>query len=152
MTERETPIAGFRAAFTVVGTLYVLMASSMLVRGVGAMRDFAVPEELVTAPVFEDFFLFFYQFMAFIGVLKVVIAWTVRGRRDQVVVAGVFCVANVLFGFRDLSTSDSALGNRLYKGEATMMFVVIDVVLALVFGYLAIRGLRTPRSAQRRPA
>jgi hypothetical protein len=56
------------------------------------------------------------------------------------VVAAVFSVANVVWGMRDVATSDSAWGNRLYKGEATLMFVVIDAVLVVVFGGFAVRG------------
>jgi hypothetical protein len=42
-------------------------ASSMLVRGAGVMRDFAVPDGVVSAPVFADFFAFFFQLMAVVG-------------------------------------------------------------------------------------
>lgn len=134
-------IRGFTTVFTVIGALYVAMASSMLVRGVDAMLDFGVAPELVAEPVLEDFFLFFYQLMAFIGVLTIVVGWVVRGRGNQGVVAAVFCVANVVWGLRDLATSDSAWGNRLYKGDATLMFVAIDAVLVVVFGGFAARGV-----------
>jgi hypothetical protein len=136
-----TSIRGFSTVFTVIGALYVAMASSMLVRGVDAMLDFGVAPELVAEPVLEDFFLFFYQLMAFIGVLTIVVGRVVHGRGNQAVVAAVFCVANVVWGMRDVATSDSAWGNRLYKGDATLMFVVIDAVLVVVFGGLAVRGL-----------
>ena len=54
-------VRGFRATLVIIGVLYVLMAASMLVRGVGVMRDFGVSPALVASPVLEDFFLFFYQ-------------------------------------------------------------------------------------------
>ena len=131
----------FRATLVIIGVLYVLMAASMLVRGVGVMRDFGVSPALVASPVLEDFFLFFYQLMALVGVLIVVFGLVVRGRRSQGAVAAVLCVSNVLLALRDLQTSDCALGSRLYRGSATLMFVAISAALALVFGYLAWRGL-----------
>lgn len=141
MSGPTSSIRGFATVFTVIGTLYVAMASSMLVRGADALLDFGVAPELVAEPVLEDFFLFFYQLMAFVGVLTIVVGRVVHGRGRQAVVAAVFCVANVVWGLRDLGTSDSAWGSRLYEGEATLVFVAIDAVLVVVFGGFAARGL-----------
>ncbi|MBC8069634.1 MAG: hypothetical protein IAG13_14955 [Deltaproteobacteria bacterium] len=138
-------IRGFKPVFTVIGALYVALASSMLVRGAAALVDFGVAPELAAEPVLADFFLFFYQLMAFVGVLTIVVGWVVHGRRGQALVAAVFCAANVLWALRDLGTSDSAFGNRLYQGEVTLVFVAIDVALALAFGAVAIRGSRRDR-------
>jgi hypothetical protein len=140
MSDAPPSIRAFKPVFTVIGALYVLLASSMLLRGPAALLDFGVAPELVAEPVLADFFTFFYQLMAFVGVLTVVVGWVVRGHRSQGVVAAMFCAANVLWGLRDLATSDSAFGNRLYKGEATLAFVAIDVVLAVAFGALAMRA------------
>jgi uncharacterized membrane protein len=134
----------FNPILTTIGVVYLLLGSSMLVRGPAVMRDFAVPEGLVADPVFADFFLFFYQLMMFVGVLTLLFGWVVKERGAQVLVARVFCAANVLITLRDLSTSDSRFGNHLYRGDATLMPVVIDVVLALVFGFLALGGLKAP--------
>lgn len=46
------------------------------------------------------------------------------------------------FGLRDLVTSDSPFGNHLYRGEATLVFVLIDFAIAATFGALAIVGWR----------
>jgi len=135
-------IPGYRTVCTVLGVLYVLMASSALVRGPEALVDFGVTAETVADPVLRDFFSFLYQLMAFVGVVMVAVGWTVRARRDQVVIAVLFCVANVLSAVRDLSTSDSALGNRLYEGDATLFFVAVGLAYATVFGVVAWRGWR----------
>jgi hypothetical protein len=65
----------------------------MLVRGARVMRDFAVPESVVSAPVFADFFSFFYQLMALVGVLTVLFGQVTRERWAQLLVARVFCAA-----------------------------------------------------------
>jgi hypothetical protein len=129
----------FAITLTVIGILYVLLASSMLVPGPAIMLDFAVSAPLVAEPVFADFFMFFYQWMAGFGVLIAVLAWTVRERDAQAWVAVTLCAGSVLLALRDLSTSDSALGNRLYRGPGTLIPVFISVVLAVVLAVLAWR-------------
>jgi hypothetical protein len=142
MHEDQAPIRGFKATLVGIGCLYVLLASSMLVRGVGVLRDFAVPERLLAEPVFQDFFLFFYELMAAIGLLFAVFGCVVRDRRGQTLVACVLCVYSLYMTLRDLRTSDSAWGNHLYHGSATLIPVFIDLALGLVFAGFAWRGLR----------
>lgn len=152
MSPNRLEIRGFKVTFTAIGVLYILLGSSMLVRGVGVLRDFAVPEHLLSAPVFEDFFLFFYELMAFIGVLTVLFGHVTRERKAQALVASVFCLANLHFAARDLSTSDSRFGNHLYRGDATLVFVWIDLALAFAFGFLAVQGLLQTRSREASPS
>jgi hypothetical protein len=141
MSDPLPPIRGFKLVFVVLGIIYVFFATSMLVRGVVVLQDFGVSAPLVSEPVLEDFFMFFYQLMAFVGVLTALFGLVTRDRRSQVLVASVFCLVNLLWAARDLSTSDSAFGNRLYHGEATLVFVFINLAWAAVFGALAIAGL-----------
>lgn len=148
MSESQPKVRGFKAVLTTIGVVYVLLASSMLVRGVGVMRDFAVSESLVSAPVFEDFFLFFFQLMAVVGVFTVLFGHVTQERKAQLLVARVFRVLGVLLTLRDLSTSDSSLGNHLYRGSGTLVPVYIDLVIALAFGFLAFGGL-PPASTSR---
>ncbi|MDD9943875.1 MAG: hypothetical protein OXU20_22730 [Myxococcales bacterium] len=142
-------IRGFKLVFTTIGVIYTLMASSMLVRGVGALREFGVPESDLSSPVFADVFNFFYLLMAYIGVLTVLLGHVTKERRAQLLVACVFCLTNLLTALRDLSTSDSRFGNRLYHGDKTMVFVYISLVFAAAYGYVIVAGLRT---ARRQPA
>lgn len=141
MTKPSTGLRAFKPAFVVLGALYVLMAASALARGTAFLEEFGVSHELASDPVLTDFFTFFYQLMAFIGVLTIVFGVVTRERRAQVQVAGVFFVANILLALRDLSTSDSNFGNALYKGDKTLVFVVISVVYAAVFASLALAGI-----------
>jgi hypothetical protein len=139
MAQSEPALRGFKAVFMTIGAVYVLLASSMLVRGAGVMLDFEVPDSLVREPVFEDFFLFFYQLMAAVGLLMLLFGHVTRGRKHQQLVARVFCLLNVLITLRDLYTSDSPLGNHLYRGSATLIPVAFDLVFALAFGMLSFR-------------
>lgn len=139
----------FKAVFMTIGIVYMLLAGSMLMRGPEVMRDFAVPEHVVSSPVFADFFLFFYQLMAAYGVLMILFGYVSKDRGSQLVVAGTFFALNVLLTLRDLSTSDSALGNRLYRGQATLVPVLLDASFAVAFAALALSLASEPPSAVR---
>lgn len=143
MTER--PIPGFRIVFTIIGVLYALMAASALVRGVSFLRDFGVSEADLASPVLNDFFSFFYQLMAYLGGLMVLLGWVTREGRAQIAVSAALSLANFGLGFRDLETSDSPFGNQLYRGDATMVFVLIDFAIAATFGALALLGWLSSR-------
>ena len=142
MTQPSPGLRAFKPAFVVLGLAYVLMASSALAQGTAFLEDFGISHELASDPVLSDFFFFFYQLMAYVGVLTVVFGLVTRERRDQAWVASLFFVANIVMALRDLSTSDTRFGNALYKGEATIFFVVVSVVYAIVFGTLAIMAFR----------
>jgi hypothetical protein len=141
-----TFIRGFKPVFMTIGVLYVLMASSMLVRGVDALREYAVPPRDVESPVVADFFIFFYILMAFIGVLLVLFGHVTRERTHQLLVAAAFFAGQIVFTLRDLRTSDTSLGNHLYKGDGTVAFVVIGLTFSTAFGLLVVGGLRGRRT------
>lgn len=127
----------FKTTFTAIGAIYVLLASSWLVRGVVVLRDFGVPDAVVASPVMADFFSFFFQLMAVLGVLMILIGRVTRDVGAQRSMARAFSLLSVLAAFRDLSTSDSRFGNHLYKGDRTLGFVLVDVLVALAFGLLS---------------
>jgi hypothetical protein len=139
-------LRAFRPVFISIGVVHVLLAASALGRGVGTLRDFGVPEEMVTSPVLGDFFAFFYEYMAFVGGLVVLFGVVTRGWRAQLLVSTVFAVASVGFALRDLGTSDSRFGNHLYRGDATLVFVAIDLGFAVAFAALIVGGLLRRRT------
>jgi hypothetical protein len=142
VSEPTRGIPGFKLVFTIIGVVYSAMGASMVVRGVGALRPFGVPDDVIASPVMGDFFTFFYELMTFIGALMILFGHVTVGRGRQTAVAAAFAVFDVLAGLRDLSTSDCRFGSRLYHGEATLVFVAIDVALALAFAALVVLGLR----------
>lgn len=144
MSHAPHDLRAFKPVFTAIGVTYVILASSMLLRGVAVLRDFAVPDVIVASPVMNDFFTFFYQLMAVYGVLMVLFAQVTRGDAQRYVAAAFFAL-NVLATLRDLSTSDSPYGNRLYRGEATMVFVYLDALFATLFAAVALSRARSRR-------
>jgi hypothetical protein len=150
MTESSTGLRAFKPAFIALGAGYVLMSSTALVKGTAFLEDFGVAHELASDPVLTDFYVFFYQLMAYVGVLTIVFGLVTRGHRAQAQVASVFVVANVLTALRDLSTSDTRFGSAIYKGDETIVFIVVSVVYALVFAVLAVLATRGSRRARAR--
>jgi hypothetical protein len=141
---------GFRVTLTIVGIVYALLASSMLVRGPEVLGEFGVSPSLYKEAVLRDFFMFFYQLMAGTGVLIMLLGHVARERSTQLTVASVLSAANVLVALRDLSTSDSTFGNHLYRGPKTLVFVYISLALALIFTVLAVLTARGATSAPRK--
>lgn len=144
MTTATQGPRGFRTTLTIGGLLYIVMASSMLVRGPVVLAEFGVAPSTWRDAVLGDFFSFFYQLMAGLGALLILLGHVARERRAQLVTASTLAVGSALLALRDLSTSDSALGSRLYRGEKTLVFVLISVVYALAFTVLAVRAARSP--------
>jgi len=147
-----TFIRGFKPVFMTIGVIYVLLASSMLVRGVDALHEYGVPPRDVESPVVADIFIYFYILMAFIGVLMVLFGLVTRERTHQLLVAAAFFASQIVFALRDLRTSDTSLGNHLYKGDGTVVFVLIGLSFAAAFGSLVVGGLRGTSRGRRRAA
>ncbi len=145
MVDHATGLRAFRPTFLVLGASYVLMASYALAKGTAFLEEFGVSHALATDPVVNDFYTFFYQLMAYIGVLIVVFGLITKGHRTQAQVASLFAVANILTALRDLSASNTRFGSAVYENDEILIFVAVSLVYALVFGAVAIMALRAAR-------
>ena len=136
-------VPGWKLIGTVIGAVYCLLGSSMLLRGVqSAMQPFGVPETTLNSPHFADFFHFLFVHMVVLGILTVLLARFVNEGRQQRIAAWVLFAINLHYTYLDFRTSDSALGNSLYHGPGTLVPPLIDVVVTLAWLYLALRPLR----------
>lgn len=145
MTLHEaTKVPGFRAIYCVIGALYVLLGSSMLVRGaVVAMQPFAVPDAVLRSPHFADFFHFTFVHMVVLGVLLFLMGRFLEGARPQQITSRVMFLVSAHYTYLDLRTSDSPLGNHLYHGPETLIPPLIDVIVTVCFAYLSLRPARS---------
>lgn len=140
MSTSNVHVPGFKVACSVVGGLFVMLAGSMLARGAEtAMRPFEVPEAVLRSAHYADYFHFTFVHMAVIGVLIALLGRYVERGRPQRIVSRVLVVVLAHYAYLDLRTSDSAIGNRLYHGPATLIPPVIDVAVALCFLWLGLR-------------
>ena len=140
-THRYLP--GFRTICTVVSIAYVVLGGSMVVRGPrAAMEQFGVPEVVLSSAHFADFFHWVFVHMMVLGVMIGLLGQYVREGKPQAIVARVLLLLELHYTYLDLRTSDSAFGNRLYRGSASLIPVMIDVLVTLSFLYLSVRPLR----------
>jgi hypothetical protein len=138
MQEERDHAPGWRPLCITVAVLYVVLALSMLLRGAEIMTGFGTPGEVVRSPVFADFFYFFYELMALVGVLIGLLGITTEGRARQQKVAGLLSAVMLALLWRDLTTADWALGSRLYRGAGTLVPPLISLVIALAFAWVAL--------------
>ena len=135
-------LPGFKAACTAIGLLYVLLGMSTALRGAPAtMAQFGVPKAVLSSPHFEDFFHWVFVHMTTLGVLLLLLGRFVEPGRAQRMVARVMCFVELHYTYLDFRTSDSPLGNGLYRGQASLIPPIIDVLVLLTFAYLGSRPL-----------
>lgn len=143
MSSAALRLPGYEACCTVVGALYALLAGSMLARGAAvAMAPFGVPAAVLRSPHYADYFHFTFVHMVTLGVMIFLLGRYVEPGRPQRVVSRVLFLAQVHYAYLDLRTSDSPLGNHLYRGPSTLVPALVDVAVALCFLWLGLRPLR----------
>jgi hypothetical protein len=108
-------LPGFRATCLIVGTLDILLASSMFAKGVmRGMAEFKVPQPLLTSPHYADAMSWVFPHMFMIGVLIIAIGVLAENPAKQVWVARVLVFMHCVYAFLDVQTSDNYFGNALY--------------------------------------
>jgi hypothetical protein len=133
-------VPGFKTTLSVIGAVYVLLAGSMLARGaVASMQPFGVPEPVLSSPHYADYFHFTFVHMTVLGISIVMLGRFVEAGRHQRLVARVLGLINLHYAYLDFRTSDSVLGNHLYRGSASLVPAIIDVIVTLAFAWLSFR-------------
>ena len=103
------------------------------------MSEFGIPEETLNSPHYYDAIFWVYLHMIVIGILNVVLALTVKEHHNQKWVSLLLTLIYTLYTYLDFRSSDSALGNSLYKGEGSIGPAIISLIITLLFLQLTIR-------------
>jgi hypothetical protein len=135
MAHSSSHVPGFRPICLTIGALYVALASTMLVGGVGQMAQFGVPEATLASPHFADHHHWVFVHMAVIGVLIALLGHYVELEPSQRVVARVLCLIQLHYLYLDLRTS-TLFGSGLYNGRAWVVPVTVGGLVLLAFLYL----------------
>lgn len=134
MRSLQKLLPGFRATCLLVGSLNILLAGSMLIKGViPGMAEFKVPAPILASPHYEDAMLWVFLHMFMIGVLVMLIGLLAENPVKQVWVARVLVVMHSVYAFLDIRTSDNYFGNALYQGPESVIPVFIDLFYILLF-------------------
>jgi hypothetical protein len=127
-------LPGFRATCLTLGSLYVFLAGSILVRGpTTAMADYAVPPETLASPHYADAAFWIFLHMTMLGLINVVVGWFAEGVRLQRAFVRLWLVAQLGYLFLDVRAADWALGTALYKGPGSLGPVVVGVFAVVLW-------------------
>ena len=139
----------FKLGCSVVGITYVVIAANILFQGVIAfMAQCGLPESTLESPHYENAIFFHFFDMLVIGVL-ITMAGTVESLRFQRIFSTTMLAIQSVYLYLDVQTSDTPLGNALYKGPNSVAPVIIGIVFTLVFLALTISAMRYRAAPQR---
>ena len=131
-------LPGFKASCLIVCGLYIFLTGGLFAQGLmTAMGKYEVPQAQLDSPHYFDAILFVYVEMLILGLLIGGMGLWVTEGRAQVWLARLICGAHVVFTFMDFRSSDSPLGNALYKTPASIIPALICLVVTLLFLHLS---------------
>ena len=132
----------FKLGCSVVGITYIVISASILFQGViSFMERCGLPESTLASPHYENAIFFHFFDMLVIGIL-ITIAGLVESLTFQRVFSAAMLVIQSIYLYLDVQTSDTPLGNALYKGPNSVAPVAIGFVFTLLFLTLTISALR----------
>ena len=130
----------FRTTFLIVGYTFVFLAVSLFAKGLlKSMSEFQVPQAVLDSPHYVDAIQWVYIHMITLGLLIVSIGYSVTDVVKQKRISILLFFISSFYTYLDFRSSDSALGNALYKGDASIIPAVISLVVTLLFLQLSLR-------------
>ena len=140
-------LPGFRSACLVIGALDVLLGASILVRGGAAsMAEYGVPATTIASPHYADAIWWVYVHMIVLGLVIGVVGLFAEGTRLRLWFARVLLAAHAYYLYLDTRASDSALGNGLYQGPASVAPAVIVLCMLLLLVHPSLCAEPTSRA------
>ncbi|WP_158828173.1 hypothetical protein [Mucilaginibacter lacusdianchii] len=128
-------LPGFKTTCLSVCVLYVLIAGSLLVKGL--MKSMAqyhqVPSHLLTSPHYYDAVLWMYMHMLVIGLIIGALGWYSKNVVFQKQMSRVLFAAHLIYTYLDFRSSDFIWGNGLYHGLVSVVPAVVSLVVTLLF-------------------
>jgi hypothetical protein len=142
-------LPGFKVSCWIVCILYALLAGSLFARGLmTAMAEYQVPQAQLESPHYYDAIFWVYSHMLVIGLLIGAMGWLVQDGKAQVWLSRLICMVHVYYVVLDFRSSDSALGNALYKGPASIMPAIIGLIVTLLFLHLSFGKANAPAQSR----
>lgn len=133
-------LPNFKTTYIFVGVLFVLLSLSLFVKGLmPSMSEFMVPTSLLESPYYYDSILWVYVHMIVIGMLISLIGISVEDRNKQKWITVILFLTTLFYTYLDFRSSDSSLGNSLYKGESSVAPAIISLFVNFLFLQLTIK-------------
>ena len=118
----------------------MLLPMSLFAKGLMvSMAEFKVPEIILDSAHYYDAILWVYVHMMVIGLLIVIIGYSVNDLNKQKWIAALLFIVTAFYVYLDFRSADWAYGNALYKGESSIIPAIIGLLVNVLFFQLAIR-------------
>lgn len=135
-------LPNFKATFLIIGFTYMVLAVGLISKGlIPSMADFKIPQLVLDSPHYYDAILWVYVHMIVIGLLLLVIGYSVNDLTNQKWTSILLFLITAFYMYLDFRSADWVLGNALYKGEASLAPAIIGLLTNLLFLQLGIRLL-----------
>jgi hypothetical protein len=132
-------LSSFKKICVFVGSLVTLLAASLFLKGLmPSMAEFLVPPETISSPHYFDAIFWVYLHMIIIGILIILIGFAVTDLKMQKLISLFLFIANLIYTYLDFAHSDSAVGNGLYKGSASLFPAFTALFITVLFLQLTI--------------
>ena len=133
-------LPNFKRTFLIVGYTFILLSISLFTKGLMvSMAQFEVPDFILKSAHYYDAILWVYVHMMVIGLLILIIGYSVDDLNKQKWIAGLLFIVTGFYFYLDFRSADWAFGNALYKGESSIIPAIIGLLVNLLFFQLAIR-------------
>jgi hypothetical protein len=130
----------FKRTFLIVGYTFILLSISLFTKGLMvSMAQFEVPDFILKSAYYYDAILWVYVHMMVIGLLILIIGYSVDDLNKQKWIACLLFIVTGFYFYLDFRSADWAFGNALYKGESSIIPAIIGLFVNLLFFQLAIR-------------
>lgn len=133
----------FKTTCTLVGVLFVFLSLSLFMKGLmRSMAEFKVPESILNSPHYYDALFWVYVHMISLGILIVLLGVSVTDTGKQKWITLILFGITAFYAYLDFRSSDSILGNGLYRGESSLAPAIIGLFVNLLFLQLAVKLFR----------
>lgn len=136
-------LPGFKWTYMIIGLLFILLPMSLFIKGLmPSMAEFQIPESTLDSPHYYDAILWVYVHMTVIGALIFIIGYSVDDLGKQKWITVFLLLITIFYTYLDFRSSDSSVGNALYKGTSSIVPGLIGLFVNFLFLQLAIRMFR----------
>jgi uncharacterized protein YqgC (DUF456 family) len=111
-----------------------------------SMAQFEVPDLILKSAHYYDAMLWVYVHMMVIGLLILIIGYSVNDLNKQKWIAALLFIVTGVYFYLDFRSADWAFGNALYKGESSIIPAIIGLFVNLLFFQLTLRLFLNSRS------